>query len=105
MPIPAGYDADRIAVAHIKDDGTIELLEVTVKNGMVSFTTDSFSTFAIMELTEVTVPKTGETADGSTRVYLILFGTLLLIAGGFRFYVYRQQKKARVEGMDLDALK
>ena len=105
MPIPAGFDADRIAVAHIKDDGTVELLEVTVKNGMVSFTTDSFSTFAIMELTEVTVPKTGETADGSTRVYLILFGTLLLIAGGFRFYVYRQQKKTHVDGMDLDALK
>ena len=93
MPVPAGFDPDRIAVAHIKGDGTVEVLKSSVKDGMVSFTTSSFSVFAIMEISAgISLPKTGEASNSMTHMYLIILGALLLLAGSFRLFIFFQEK-------------
>jgi beta-glucosidase-like glycosyl hydrolase len=99
MPVPAGFNPARIAVAHIKDDGTVEVLKSTVKDGMVTFTTSSFSIFAIMEISEgISLPKTGESSDSMTHVYLIILGALLVLAGGYRLFIFYQEKKTLADG-------
>jgi beta-glucosidase-like glycosyl hydrolase len=99
MPVPAGFNPARIAVAHIKDDGTVEVLKSTVKDDMVTFTTSSFSIFAIMEISEgISLPKTGESSDSMTHVYLIILGALLVLAGGYRLFIFYQEKKRLADG-------
>jgi hypothetical protein len=49
MLLPASVDPARAVVAHIKDDGSVEILDSKVENGYITFSTSSFSTFAIAE--------------------------------------------------------
>ena len=55
MPIPAGLDANRLAILHYHENGSVE--SVTLKNngdGTVTFTVTNFSTFVFAEKAEAT---------------------------------------------------
>lgn len=55
MPIPAGVNANRLAILHYHEDGGVE--SVNLKNngdGTVTFTVTSFSTFVFAEKSETT---------------------------------------------------
>lgn len=48
IPVTAEYASYR-TILHIKDDGTIERLSATYANGKITFETDSFSIFVLVE--------------------------------------------------------
>ena len=52
MPVPSGYDAQRLAVYYIADDGTLTQITYTLSSDKksVSFETDHFSMYALAEL-------------------------------------------------------
>lgn len=47
--IPKGMDASKVSVYRINADGTKTKIDVEIKNGKLSFTTDHFSLYAIVE--------------------------------------------------------
>jgi hypothetical protein len=71
LPIPEGYDPARLAVARILDDGTTKLYDVTVKGDTLSFETDHFSLYAIVEktnaLSTATLINTSTISTGSVK--------------------------------------
>lgn len=50
LPIPEGYDPDKLMLAHRKSDGTIEFLDITIEAGWMTFSTDNFSNYIVIEL-------------------------------------------------------
>jgi hypothetical protein len=50
LPIPEGYDPAKMMLAHRKADSTIEFLDITIEDGWITFSTDSFSNFIVLEL-------------------------------------------------------
>ena len=56
VTITVAYDGVSNKVAHVKDDGTIELLDLTVNGTIASFNTTSFSEFYL-----ITATVTGDT--------------------------------------------
>lgn len=47
IPVPEGWDQEKISVYHVGDDNKHEKLSITVENGYIKFTTDDFSLFII----------------------------------------------------------
>ena len=79
LPIPEGYDASKLALYRINDDGTKTLIESTVENGYVVFYTKHFSLYALVEKgsaggagNENAVPETGSN-EPSILWRLIMF--------------------------------
>lgn len=76
---------EKVTVYRIEDDGTKTLMEGTkVVDGKVVFTTDHFSTYAVLVGEIVTVPKTGDVTTAG--IYM-----LLLVAGAALLYVNKKQ--------------
>ena len=48
-PIPEGYDADKVVLYRINEDGTKTLVKGTVENGYYKVLTKTFSTYALVE--------------------------------------------------------
>lgn len=68
LPIPEGYDPARLAVARILDDGTTKLYNVTVQGDTLSFETDHFSLYAVVEKTNALSSATlSNTSTGSGK--------------------------------------
>ena len=49
VPVPEGFDVKSLAVYHIKDDGTAEKVDFTVKNGRIVFTAFAFSVYVVVD--------------------------------------------------------
>jgi|GEM_PF-6477332 len=47
VPVPEGYVPAEISVYHISDDNSVTPVEFTIAEGMIIFTTESFSNYAI----------------------------------------------------------
>ena len=60
VTITVAYDGVSNKVAHFKNDGTVELLDLTVSGNVASFNTTSFSEFYMVTAT-VNTPATGDT--------------------------------------------
>lgn len=60
VTITVAYDGVSNKVAHFKDDGTVEMLDLTVNGNIASFNTTSFSDFYMVTAT-VNTPATGDT--------------------------------------------
>ena len=76
---------EKVTVYRIEDDGTKTLMEgAKVVDGKVVFTTDHFSTYAVLVGEIVTVPKTGDVTTAG--IYM-----LLLVAGAALLYVNKKQ--------------
>lgn len=79
MPIPTGVDTKDLVILHYHGDAKEPVVIVPTVNtdGTMTFIVDGFSTFVIAnQITEATVPKTG---DSSTTVIIC---SLLLLAAG-----------------------
>ena len=67
VPIPAGFDQSKSVIYWIKDDGTAVLMNTTVENGYLTFYTDHFSYYAVVEVTgdapAVVTPDTPATSE------------------------------------------
>ncbi|MDR1293321.1 MAG: NEAT domain-containing protein [Clostridiales Family XIII bacterium] len=70
LPVPAGMNAGRVAVYRIEDSGAKTLLTSEVSGGNLSFYTDHFSLFAIVERAEEAgqtwIPSTGSPMPASS---------------------------------------
>ena len=67
MPIPAGLDANKLAILHYHENGSVE--SVTLKNngdGTVTFTVTNFSTFVFAEKAETTDDSNDSDSSGSS---------------------------------------
>jgi hypothetical protein len=49
VPIPEGMDGSGMQIVRINDDGTVTRFETTLEGGMLFFTTDHFSKYAIVK--------------------------------------------------------
>lgn len=101
LPIPEGYDASKVKVVRITDEGKVIDYETTVKDGFATIETDHFSNYAVVEQkeevkaeetkteetakTETTetrakdnTPKTG--AVGSSFVVVVVFAMIVFVA-------------------------
>ncbi len=54
LPIPAGFNNNRVAVYHINKNGQAEKLEIETENGILYFAPTSFSVFVIAETDDET---------------------------------------------------
>ena len=79
IPVPAGFNAKTLALYHVKDDGSVEKVAFTVKNGKLSFTAFAFSVYVVADTsTEVKQPEflrgdvdnDGEVKTGDARLAL-----------------------------------
>lgn len=52
MPVPADFHTGRTRIYHVNDNGTLEKMSATVRNGAAEFTTDHFSTYMVAEMNE-----------------------------------------------------
>ncbi|MBR0427414.1 MAG: hypothetical protein IJK18_04370 [Clostridia bacterium] len=66
IPVPDGYDTSKIVVYRVEENGTKTKLDVTVKDGYITFETDHFSNYVVgEEKTTVSEEATKETTDTS----------------------------------------
>lgn len=103
-PIPEGYDADKVVLYRINDDGTKTLVKGTVENGFYKVMTKSFSTYALVEqgstITDAEnsanvgsdIPQTGD----STNV--LPFALLALASAGMIGVLFVSRKRKFTEG-------
>lgn len=90
MPVPDGFRTDHrktVVVYRLNEDGTLTKCKTTVKDGMVSFQTDHFSTYLLVEETVGMSPETSENTAG-----VILALCILLVCGAGAFRIYGRRK-------------
>ncbi len=70
IPVPQGFNAKTLKLFHVKDDGSVEEIACTVKDGKITFTALAFSVYVLADTsTEITGPAfmPGD-VDGSGKV-------------------------------------
>ena len=107
IPIPVGFDASRLIVYRLEEDGTKVEYQVTATNGYAIFETDHFSTYILGEKTqpsnetqEITttvendakLPKTGEETNAFAKwlSIVIVLGVFWLVS---MLLIEREKKK------------
>lgn len=76
LPLPEEYrglSEDSIAIAHIKDDGSIEIISATIVGENVEFTTNGFSIYSTLELKDL------EEKDNWPLIITIIVLSVLLV--------------------------
>lgn len=76
LPLPEEYKElgeESIAIAHIKDDGSIEIINASIVNGNIEFTTNGFSIFSTLELKDV------EGTNWALIIVIIVLSVLLVV--------------------------
>ena len=103
-PIPEGYDADKVVLYRINEDGTKTLIKGTVENGFYKVMTKSFNTYALVEqgstITDAEnsanvgsdIPQTGDSANA------LPFALLAMASGGMIGVLFVSRKRKFTEG-------
>ncbi len=73
-------DPDNIVVYYVKDDGTIEKMNCTYKDGKVSFETDHLSYFAISYEVPEPVPEEPVASNNDNTIYYVIAAVVVLLA-------------------------
>ncbi len=73
-------DPDNIVVYYVKDDGTIEKMNCTYKDGKVSFETDHLSYFAISYEVPEPVPEEPAASNNDNTIYYVIATVVVLLA-------------------------
>ena len=73
IPVPTGYDENRLTIYYIADNGTKTELPCTVKENLAIFETNHFSTYVLAE--KAVTPQTSDTSN------ILLWWALLIIGG------------------------
>lgn len=103
IPIPAGYDKERLTVYYIADDGAKTELPCMVAGDSVTFETDHFSLYALAEKAVVQTPVEGTVQQpgeepktkGDGPVVWVALGVTVAVAagGGVVFWRFKSRKK------------
>ena len=96
--LKAGEDPNNIVVYHLKDDGTVEKMDGTYKEGVVSFETDHLSKFIIAY--EAQEPVNPDNPDGpsnkdkndNTLYYAIAAIVVILIIVALAYYFLKKKQ-------------
>ena len=68
IPVPEGFDTEKIVVYYIADDGTKTKLDCEVKDGFVVFETNHFSNYVVAEEKVASAENTtSETSNGASE--------------------------------------
>lgn len=76
LPLPDEYKElgeESIAIAHIKDDGSIEIINASIVNGNIEFMTNGFSIFSTLELKDV------DGTNWALIIVIIVLSVLLVV--------------------------
>lgn len=100
IPVPAGYDKERLTIYHIADDGTKTELPCTVTGDAVTFETDHFSLYVLAE--KAAVQTADDTPQPSKKgsspvVWIVLVIVLIAAAGGFVLWWFKLRKKPEID--------
>ena len=83
IPVPSNINVNSgktITVYRLEDDGSLTRCETTVNNGMITFSTNHFSTYIVVEETVSASPKTGDISNmGIYMMMFLLTGTSLVL--------------------------
>ena len=98
VPIPAGYDRERLTVYHIADDGTRTELPSTIVEDTITFETDHFSLYVVAEKAaadENALPGGEPNQKSGNPVIWIVLGIILVAAAGgaFALWWFKFRKK------------
>jgi len=63
LPIPEGYDRTRLAVIKVHPDGTTKTFNVTLDGNTLTFETDSFSLYTIVEKTDAAMAQSASSVS------------------------------------------
>lgn len=103
-PIPEGYDADKVVLYRINEDGTKTLVKGTVENGFYKVMTKSFSTYALVEQGS-TIPDAENSANVGSDIpqtgdstNVLLFALLAMASGGMIGVLFISRKRKFAEG-------
>ena len=103
-PIPEGYDADKVVLYRINDDGTKTLVKGTVENGFYKVMTKSFSTYALVEQGS-TIPDAENSANVGSDIpqtgdstNVLLFALLAMASAGTLGILLISRKRKFAEG-------
>jgi LPXTG-motif cell wall-anchored protein len=83
IPVPPGMEGKTLQVVRINDDGTVTVFETQQVLGMLYFTTDHFSRYAIVGDAQ-DVPQTGESAANWLLPAALLLSALTLVFAALR---------------------
>lgn len=101
VPIPAGYDRERLTVYHIADDGTRTELPSTVFEDTITFETDHFSLYVVAEKAadENALPGGESNQKSGNPVIWIVMGIVLVAAAGgaFALWWFKFRKKPEAD--------
>ena len=103
-PIPEGYDADKVVLYRINEDGTKTLVKGTVENGFYKVMTKSFSTYALVEQGS-TIPDAENSANVGSDIpqtgdstNVLLFALLAMASAGMIGVLFISRKRKFTEG-------
>ena len=85
-------DYENAIIVHITDDGKIELIKGTVKDGMIEFEADSFSLYGIAGTNTSINDLLGVEDDGAVVWPWIVIAIIALVA--IAYLVYRRKREA-----------
>lgn len=88
IPVPEGYDKNRIAIYHLKNNGDLEKIKSTIEDENIVFETNHFSLYGIVENNKqglITNPKTGNYISYT-------FGLLFVVISGIGIFALKNRK-------------
>ncbi len=94
MPIPADYDRERLTVYYVAEDGTKAKLPRSMSGDMVTFETDHFSLYVMVEKAVDAASAPEKTGNG-LWLWIALGVALVAVAGGgFALWWFKLRKTA-----------
>lgn len=90
LPIPDGYNKEKLTIYYVADDGTKQELTATIVGNTISFETTHFSYYVIAEkLSTAVVTASPKTSDNNLYLIFMIF---MLVAVGGVLVTYRARK-------------
>lgn len=89
IPIPSNLSINSektIVVYRLEEDGSLTRCQTTVENGVITFLTNHFSWYVIVEENAVTSPKTGD----DSNIYIVY---MMMAVSGFGIVVFARRKR------------
>ena len=98
IPIPEGLEAlayaGKLTVVRVEENGNYTQMDVSVDAGCLTFTTDHFSLYAVVEY-EAEETDSRETDDSSFGIWIFTAAAIALLAAGGAVALVLKKKKAK----------